>query len=201
MLSGNLLPAATDAVIRLRNPLKSTPVVIALRMSIWRANTLPMQGKSEGFVRELVLSNEAATKALGARIAAGLIPGDAILLAGDLGAGKTALARAVLQALGVAESVPSPTFTLVQHYETRALPVDHFDLYRIEHESELDELGLDDAISGGAVLIEWPERAGSRIPESALRIELEIAGETQRRLRARGPARWASVFAEGNDDS
>jgi tRNA threonylcarbamoyl adenosine modification protein YjeE len=160
-----------------------------------------MQGKSEGFVQEIVLADEAATNALGARIAGGLMPGDAILLAGDLGAGKTALARAVLQALGVEESVPSPTFTLVQHYDTRTLPVDHFDLYRIEDESDIDQLGLDDAISDGAVLIEWPERAGSRTPEGALRIELEITGETSRRLKASGPIRWAHIFAGGRDDA
>jgi tRNA threonylcarbamoyl adenosine modification protein YjeE len=170
-------------------------------MPVWRAKTLSMQGKSEGFVREIVLSDETATKALGARIAAGLMAGDAILLAGDLGAGKTALARAVLQALGVAESVPSPTFTLVQHYETQRLPVDHLDLYRIEDESEIDELGLDDAISGGAVLIEWPERAISRMPEDALRIELEISGVTRRRVRASGPARWEKIFTEGSNDA
>ena len=168
---------------------------------MWRAKTLSMQGKSEVFVREIVLSDETATQALGARIAAGLKPGDAILLAGDLGAGKTALARAVLCALGVEESVPSPTFTLVQHYETQRLTVDHFDLYRIEDESEVDELGLDEAISSGAVLIEWPERAGSRIPDSALRIDLEIAGETRRRARASGPVRWAKVFTEGSNDA
>ncbi len=78
------------------------------------------------------LPDLAATEALGAQIAAGLAPGDAVALEGDLGAGKTALARAVLRALGVTDAVPSPTFTLVQHYETPRLRVSHYDLYRIE---------------------------------------------------------------------
>jgi hypothetical protein len=160
-----------------------------------------MQGKSEGFVREIVLSDAAATRTFGARIATGLRAGDAILLAGDLGAGKTTLARAVLQSLGVIESVPSPTFTLVQHYETPTLAVDHYDFYRIENECELDQLGIDDTLAHGAALIEWPENAGSRLPEDALRIELEPIGHSSRRVRVSGPARWARVFVDGGHDA
>lgn len=155
-----------------------------------------MKQNCEGFVRDIILADEAATVALGARIAAALVPGDAVALAGDLGAGKTTLARAILEALGVAETVPSPTFTLVQHYETPRLAVDHFDLYRIERESELEQLGLDDALADGAALIEWPERAGTHLPPDALRVELEIAGETSRRARLSGPSRWAQAFEE-----
>ena len=159
-----------------------------------------MLGKSEGFVREIVLSSEAETRALGARVAAGLERGDAILLAGDLGVGKTTLARAVLHALGVREAVPSPTFTLVQHYETPKLPVDHFDLYRIEKESDVDQLGLDEALAEGAALIEWPERVGSRRPDNALQIELSVASENCRRAQVSGPARWSKVFNEGPNE-
>jgi tRNA threonylcarbamoyl adenosine modification protein YjeE len=140
------------------------------------------------------LADEAATVALGARIASGLGPGGAVLLTGELGAGKTALARAILRALGVTEHVPSPTFTLVQAYETSALVVRHFDLYRIEAESELDELGLDDALSEGAVLIEWPERAAARLPADALRVEMTVTGETLRRARVSGPASWKEAL-------
>lgn len=153
-----------------------------------------MQGKSEGFVRQIVLSSETATQALGGKIAAGLKPGDAILLAGDLGAGKTTLARAVLHALGVTERVPSPTFTLVQRYETAGIAIGHFDLYRVADEAEVDQLGLTEALSEGAALIEWPDHAGSRQPDNALRIELEVASENSRRARVSGPARWASIL-------
>jgi hypothetical protein len=172
-------------------------MVLALRSRVWRAKSLSMQGKSEGFVQEMVLSGEAATRALGAQIAAGLRRGDAVLLDGDLGVGKTTLARAVLHALGVTEPVPSPTFTLVQHYETPTLTVDHIDLYRIEGESDIDQLGLDEVLSEGAALIEWPERAGSRRPDNALQVELAMASENSRRARVSGPARWAQVFSGG----
>ena len=111
------------------------------------------------------------------RIAGSLAQGDTVALQGDLGAGKTTLARAILAALGLDEAVPSPSFTLVQRYETPRLTVSHFDLYRIEHIAELDELGIDDALSEGAVLIEWPERAGTRLPAGALHVQLAIIGD------------------------
>jgi tRNA threonylcarbamoyl adenosine modification protein YjeE len=140
------------------------------------------------------LPNMTATEALGARIARVLRTGDALALEGDLGAGKTALARAILVALGVHEMVPSPTFTLVQHYETARLTVSHFDLYRIKSESELDELGFDDALAGGAALIEWPERAPHRIPDDALHVHMVATGETARRVTLCGPPRWAVLL-------
>ena len=141
------------------------------------------------------LPDLAATEALGAQIAAGLAPGEAVALEGDLGAGKTTLARAILRALGVTGAVPSPTFTLVQHYETPRLRVSHYDLYRIEDPEELDELGLDDALNEGAALIEWPERAGGRLPVATLQVSLEAAGEG-RSAQLSGPARWQAFFPE-----
>ncbi|HEX3485306.1 MAG TPA: tRNA (adenosine(37)-N6)-threonylcarbamoyltransferase complex ATPase subunit type 1 TsaE [Micropepsaceae bacterium] len=148
-----------------------------------------------GFETIVTLRNEAATEALGARIAAVLAPGDVIALSGGLGAGKTALARSILRARGVEGHVPSPTFTLVQTYDTPGLTVHHFDLYRIEDYSELRELGLDEAREDGAVLIEWPERG---MPEAwmrdALHIVLSPAGETVRELRVAGPVRWQNLF-------
>jgi tRNA threonylcarbamoyl adenosine modification protein YjeE len=155
-----------------------------------------MKENREGFVREIALADLAATKTLGARIAAHLKPGDTIALEGDLGAGKTELARGILESLGVTESVPSPTFTLVQHYDTPRLAVDHFDLYRIEAESELDQLGLDEALSSGAALIEWPDRAGNWLPPDALHVKLDVLGEKSRRARIRGPAAWSAAFGE-----
>ncbi len=142
----------------------------------------------------LTLKDEAATAALGTRIARGLKAGEAVLLEGELGAGKTALARAILRGLGVAEYVPSPTFTLVQAYETPGLTVRHFDLYRIAHQRELDELGLEDALADGAVLIEWPERARARMPAGALEIFLSARGPTIREARISAPARWRDIL-------
>jgi tRNA threonylcarbamoyl adenosine modification protein YjeE len=155
-----------------------------------------MAGKPSKFEASFVARDLARTSALAARIASGLERGDAVTLSGDLGAGKTTLARAILRALGVAGAVPSPTFTLVQRYETSRLPVSHYDLYRIEQPSELDELGLDEALAEGAVLIEWPERAADRLPPDALQIEIEISGETARRIAMSGPDRWAGLANE-----
>jgi len=147
-----------------------------------------------GFETTLTLNDETVTAELGARIAAHLRPGDVVALVGELGAGKTALARAILRALGVAGHVPSPTFTLVQAYETPRLVVHHFDLYRIEDEHELRELGLDDAREEGAVLIEWPERGMPKAWQSdALTVELAAISETARRAAIAGPSRWQSI--------
>jgi tRNA threonylcarbamoyl adenosine modification protein YjeE len=153
-----------------------------------------MASENKGFAVELSLNGLGETQALGARIAAGLRVGDAVALEGDLGAGKTTLARAILQALGVGEDVPSPSFTLVQHYETGKLTVRHYDFYRIERPREIDELGLDEALDEGAALIEWPERAPDRIPADALYISLAVSGDTARRASIRGPARWFAFF-------
>lgn len=110
---------------------------------------------------------------LGADLALALRAGDVLALEGDLGAGKTTLARGLIRALaGDPElEVPSPTFTLVQAYDGR-IPVHHFDLYRLASATELDELGFDDAIAQGAALVEWPDRAEGRLPESAVHVEL-----------------------------
>ena len=122
---------------------------------------------------ERFLADEAATARFGEDVAAALWIGDVIALQGDLGAGKTALARAVIRALAADETldVPSPTFTLVQTYETR-LPVTHLDLYRLRSPAELDELGFAEQLAGSVTLIEWPERAGDRLPAGAITIEL-----------------------------
>ena len=151
-----------------------------------------MNTNTQGFAMPILLGDLAATEALGARIAAGLGIGDAVALHGDLGAGKTTLARAILRALAVTENVPSPTFTLVQTYETPGLVVRHYDLYRIQNPSEVDELGLDEALEEGAALIEWPENAEGRLPGDALHIVLTTTGPQSRRADIAGPPRWAS---------
>ena len=151
-----------------------------------------------GFETILTLNDETVTAELGARIAAVLRPGDVVALSGELGAGKTALARAILRALGVTGHVPSPTFTLVQTYETPHLVVHHFDLYRIEDEHELRELGLDDAKEDGAVLIEWPERGMPKAwRNDALTVALSATSETARQAAIAGPSRWHSLAGPG----
>jgi tRNA threonylcarbamoyladenosine biosynthesis protein TsaE len=124
----------------------------------------------------LALPDEAATGALAARVARLARPGDAILLDGPLGAGKSAFARAFLRAAAgdPGLEVPSPTFTLVQTYELPAGPAHHMDLYRLEGPDALPELGWDEAREG-IVLVEWPERLGAFTPPDALRIALAPA--------------------------
>lgn len=115
------------------------------------------------------LPTEESTAALGRAMAGVLRPGDTILLEGHIGAGKTAFARAFIRAhLGDAEDVPSPTFTLVQTYETDICEIWHCDLYRLTQPEEVMELGLDDALTEGICLIEWPDRLGSLRPVDAL---------------------------------
>jgi len=113
---------------------------------------------------------------------------DVILLKGDLGAGKSTFARALIQALcGESIEVPSPTFTLVQTYEASLFTLWHFDLYRLKHEEEIYELGLEEAYESGVSLIEWPERLGAFFPQEYLEIEFAYGNdETERVLTFRG---------------
>ena len=138
---------------------------------------------------ELQLEDEAATARLGRAVARELRRGDAVHLKGGLGAGKTTLARAAIRALTTPEEeAPSPTFTLVQTYEGPEFPIAHFDLYRLTGPGETRELGLDEAVADGAVLIEWPERLeGERPSRDTLEVELEpSAGGRSARITAHG---------------
>jgi tRNA threonylcarbamoyl adenosine modification protein YjeE len=111
------------------------------------------------------LPDLSATRRLAAQIAPLLRVGDFIALHGELGAGKTEFARSLLNVLGVAGDVPSPTFTIVQTYDTPKFAVSHLDLYRLKDSAELDELGWDDMLAESVMLVEWPSRAASRIPD------------------------------------
>jgi tRNA threonylcarbamoyladenosine biosynthesis protein TsaE len=137
----------------------------------------------------MTLADEAATTAVGERLARLLQPGDVITMTGDLGAGKTTLVRGLIEALGHEGEVPSPSFAIVQPYEDIDPPVWHADLYRIENPAEMAELGLD-SLGSGVLIVEWPERAGPGAWPEALRLTLEILGPKRRRLTAEVPAAW-----------
>ena len=127
------------------------------------------------------LSDPAATGRLGEAVARALRPAEAVCLFGPLGAGKSTLARALIRALTRPdEDVPSPTFTLVQFYEGRDFPIAHFDLYRLTRADEAFEIGLDEALEDGAVLIEWPERLDGALPHDRLDIVLTLEGDGRR---------------------
>ena len=129
----------------------------------------------------VLLADEAATQDLGRRLATALRPGDALCLTGPLGAGKSTLARALIRALTTPdEEVPSPTFTLVQFYETTDFPLAHFDLYRLSDPEEAYEIGLDEAMDGGVALIEWPQRLEGRLPATRLDIDIALDGDARR---------------------
>lgn len=119
-----------------------------------------------------------STARLGAALASQVMPGDCLLLSGDVGAGKTHLARALIQSIQTApEDVPSPTFTLVQTYDTTCGALWHVDLYRISTDSEVDELGLIEAFDTAICLVEWPDRLGSLAPKDALGIDITPSGD------------------------
>jgi tRNA threonylcarbamoyladenosine biosynthesis protein TsaE len=136
------------------------------------------------------LKDEKATLALGRKLASLLRPGDVVTLAGALSAGKTTLVRGLLGALGHKGEVPSPSFAIVQPYETLNPPIWHVDLYRIENASDLDELGLDDFRQEKVLIVEWPHHAGTDAWPEALALSLEVEGDGSRALTAQVPASW-----------
>ena len=151
------------------------------------------------FSAELPLRDEAHTRHLAAALGAHLRPGDVILLSGDIGAGKTAFARALIGSLQEApEDVPSPTFTLVQVYDTRRGEVWHADLYRIARVSEIEELGLSEAFAAAICLIEWPDRLGDLTPPGALDLTLTAGPEDDTRIARLSWAdpRWSAPVGE-----
>jgi tRNA threonylcarbamoyl adenosine modification protein YjeE len=155
-----------------------------------------MSAEGQSRPRTLLLPDEHATERLAQAIAAMVEPGDAILLSGELGAGKTRFARAMIDRLaGDGGEVPSPTFTLVQTYDTRAGPVWHADLFRLEDTREVAELGLEDALGAGILIVEWPERWEGPLPPHRLEVGLEFGpgGAGARTARLAGHGRWRAL--------
>lgn len=135
------------------------------------------------------------------RVAGHLSAGDCLLLSGPVGAGKTHFARSIIQAmLGRLEDVPSPTFTLVQTYDTSSGEVWHADLYRLSHIDELAELGLEDAFDTTITLVEWPDRLGVFRPARCLELDFSISDlDTDLRIlkvTVNGSWNWLKVFSD-----
>jgi tRNA threonylcarbamoyladenosine biosynthesis protein TsaE len=162
-----------------------------------------MSFSNASFFQCLTLTGEAETAALGRRVARLLRPGDTVTLTGPLGAGKTVFARGLIRSFLAGEDVPSPTFTLVQTYETARFPIWHVDLYRLKAASEVRELGLDEALERGVLLIEWPDRMGPALPNDRLDVVIEGMDEENDdeerivKLIARGD--WASRVGDLSD--
>ena len=147
------------------------------------------------FDHVIQLPTEESTKAIAAELAQILRTGDTILLSGEIGAGKSFLCRAILRhVFGEDLEVPSPTFTLVQTYESDTAEYWHCDLYRLTHPDEAIELGLDEAFETAICLIEWPDRLGDFGPTNALSIHMS-AGDDHHTATFQGDASWQSRLA------
>ena len=145
----------------------------------------------------IVTHSASETQALGKRLAEQLRAGDVILLEGELGAGKSELARGVAKGLGVQETVTSPSFTILNVYESGSVPLYHFDWYRLESAEELYELGMDEYLGGdGIALVEWPGRCPDAVPEDCLRICIEATGENTRRITEETRGRFREISLE-----
>src|ERR1700694_2616532 len=133
----------------------------------------------------VTLPNEQGTGRFAIDIAASLEPGDLVTLSGDLGAGKTTFARALIRYLASDTSieVPSPTFTLMQIYDLPQFPLVHADLYRLSGSAELAELGFDDLPEGAVVLVEWPDRAAGFLPPDRIDVALTLAPKLKLEFR------------------
>jgi tRNA threonylcarbamoyladenosine biosynthesis protein TsaE len=152
-------------------------------------------------MRIVDLPDLAATVAFGRRLGQRLWPGAVVALIGELGAGKTQLARAIAEGIGIADSriVTSPTFVLVQEYAAR-LPIYHFDAYRLKSETEFADLGAHEYFEGmGVCLVEWADRVPGCLPAEHLRVTLSVIGETSRRAVIEGKGRGYERLADTNE--
>lgn len=151
-----------------------------------------VQMTSDSHLLQLTLNSEDETGLLAGRIADLLRKGDTIAMAGMLGVGKTTFARSLIRKLLPGEEVPSPTFTLVQTYDAPKFRITHADLYRVKARRELRELGLDEALDEGALIIEWPDRMSELLPADRLDMIIEVDdGVEERRVKLIGRGSWA----------
>ena len=151
-------------------------------------------------IAKLTLADLATTKRLGLFLAERLLVGDVLALKGKLGAGKSELARAIIQRICPKETdIPSPTFTLVQTYESDSkVPLWHFDLYRLAEPDDVFELGIEEAFIEAICLIEWPERLAGYLPDRTLTIEInyDASANSGRRVTLRGNPAWQNRLSE-----
>jgi tRNA threonylcarbamoyl adenosine modification protein YjeE len=154
---------------------------------------------SPTFMAQICLPSPEATERLAQRIAEVLVPGDVLLIEGPIGAGKSHFCRAAIRHLlakeGRDEDIPSPTFTLVQTYELHDKEIWHADLYRLTDSAQTSELGLEDAFETAVVLIEWPDRLGTAVPKSALRLSLTDKGDARIATFTANDPRWRDLVA------
>lgn len=137
----------------------------------------------DNIAEQTIVNNEEGSRELAQKIASNINSGDVIAFEGDLGAGKSFFCREIIKHLcGSNTKVTSPTFNLLQTYESTNFTIYHYDLYRLEHISELYELGFEDALSGNVTLIEWPDLALSFLPDNLVFVKIEIIDETTRQI-------------------
>lgn len=142
----------------------------------------------------MITRDAGETRETGKHLAEQLRAGDTVLLRGNLGAGKSELTRGIAAGLGVTETVTSPSFTILNVYESGRIPLYHFDWYRLENEEELYELGMDEYLGGdGIAVVEWPEQCPEAVPEDALEIRLVHRGENEREITAKPLGNFRTV--------
>lgn len=140
---------------------------------------------------ELLCPGPEDTEALGGRLASSLRPGDVVVLAGGLGAGKTLFARGIATGLGVEETVVSPSFVLVREYRSGFMPVVHVDVYRLGSINEFEDLDVLEMSKEGVLVVEWGEAVESALPTDHLRIEFVVGEDESRLLQFVGEGEWA----------
>ena len=145
----------------------------------------------------MITNSAEETRELGAKLANALMPGDVILLAGDLGAGKSELTRGIAKGLGVTETVTSPSFTILNVYSSGRIPLYHFDWYRLESADEIWELGMNEYLGGdGVAVVEWPTQCPEAVPDSCLLIRIEPRGESVRSITAESHGGFREISLE-----